>query len=546
MNNQFTSKLSKYINTNQSRSIILTGNIDDLYFDGCKYVPLIQFLCNKYKLEKSGSQKGIIQVVYEVNKKIVFSQNSSELYEAWNKLNPNEDLNKLIQSSFTNPTLALEILRQLTLASRLYMKNNNLLILIERAEIIIPESEIARMQYTDRKSCAIVHDWFSDPDFCNGNDSVVLIAESRSQIHSLISKLPQVLSIEITYPDLDSRKHFITYNYSKKDNENIAKQTAGLSLHALRQLLCDEVVDNNLINQKVEEYICAQLGEDVVEFKRPKHTMDDIIGFSKIKKFIESEMIPRFLAEDDSALVGAAIAGPIGGGKTFIMEAVASQLSMPVLILKNLRSQWYGQTDVIFERLKRTLTALDKVMIFIDEADTQFGSVDGNSHETEKRLTGKIQAMMSDTKLRGKVVWLLMTARIERLSADIRRPGRAGDLIIPILDPEGEDKKEFLKWICSSINDENINFDKLDKITEGYSSASFSALHSLVKAKKCKNIDEIISIAEDVIPSDIESVRRYQTLQALLNCTRKSLLPESDLNVSESRRKWQNELKTLI
>ena len=38
------------------------------------------------------------------------------------------------------------------------------------------------------------------------------------------------------------------------------------------------------------------------------------------------------------------------------------------------------------------------------------------------------------------------TARIHRLSPDIRRPGRVGDLIIPILDPTGKDREDFLRW----------------------------------------------------------------------------------------------------
>ena len=41
---------------------------------------------------------------------------------------------------------------------------------------------------------------------------------------------------------------------------------------------------------------------------------------------------------------------------------------MVVLVLKNIRSQWFGQTDVVFERLRRVLNALAKVLIFVDEA----------------------------------------------------------------------------------------------------------------------------------------------------------------------------------
>ena len=52
--------------------------------------------------------------------------------------------------------------------------------------------------------------------------------------------------------------------------------------------------------------------------------------------------------------------GPIGAGKTFIFEAVAAELDMPVLVLKNIRSQWFGQTDVIanaFAASSKALTA---------------------------------------------------------------------------------------------------------------------------------------------------------------------------------------------
>ena len=163
---------------------------------------------------------------------------------------------------------------------------------------------------------------------------------------------------------------------------------------------------------KVEEFIQAQVGEDVVEFKKPSHTLEDVVGCTKLKEFLRRELIPRFKADPDKALPGAAVAGPIGGGKTFIFEAVAGELGVPVLVLKSIRSQWFGQTDVIFERLRRVLEALEKVVIFVDEADTQFGGVGAETHSTERRLTGKIQAMMSDPKLRGKVMWLLMTARI--------------------------------------------------------------------------------------------------------------------------------------
>ena len=43
----FYSKLARILNSDQSRSVVLFGNVYDLFFNGAKYVPLIAFLCEK-------------------------------------------------------------------------------------------------------------------------------------------------------------------------------------------------------------------------------------------------------------------------------------------------------------------------------------------------------------------------------------------------------------------------------------------------------------------------------------------------------------------
>jgi hypothetical protein len=258
-------------------------------------------------------------------------------------------------------------------------------------------------------------------------------------------------------------------------------------------------------------------------------------------------MIPRLKLTDDRALPGAAVAGPIGGGKTFIFEAVAAELDIPVLVLKSIRSQWFGQTDVIFERLKRVLEALGKVLIFVDEADTQFGGVGEGTHETERRLTGKIQAMMSDPKMRGKVIWLLMTARIQLLSPDIRRPGRVGDLIIPVLDPTGQDRRDFIDWILKPAGAAGQGLaDWLDQegLPPDFSAAGFSALRSQIRAAPPATPEELKAMIADFLQPAIGPTRRYQTLQALVNCTRRSLLPDPKVT-DEQRAMWEQEIRLL-
>ena len=494
--NDFLRKAGRILNAGQSRALILTGNIHDVFHNNKgkndEYCSLVEYLTASWNLPN------LILVVYELNGPIRFirDKDSEKVRKAWIEwrlgmssdqlaINRMMDTDKVaaevdevtsmyddtFQKAVSNPTLALELMRQMCLCSRTKVGdskflNENLLIVVEGADMLLPDAPITSLNDMDRQRVSICHDWFSDLGFVNGDDSVVMIAESRSQLNQRIARLPQLIDVEVPSPDFDTRKHFISW-FSRNDSKGrkiqlwgtqteLAELTAGLSLHALMQLLKgvrhgraklsqDEVVD------KVEDFIKSQLGEEVVEFKKPGHSLNDVIGFKRLKTFLDKEVIPRFSMDSGEALPGAAIGGPIGAGKTFIFEAVASELDMVVLVIKNLRSKYYGETDVIFERLRRVLMALSRVLIFIDEADTQLGGVGADTHATERRLTGKIQSMMSDPLLRGKVIWLLVTARIHLLSPDIRRPGRVGDLIIPVLDPEGKDREAFLDWVASPV-----------------------------------------------------------------------------------------------
>jgi hypothetical protein len=592
----FLKQAGRILNSGQARTLVLTGNIYDLFgpvAQGGDYVPLLDFLTAQWDLPD------LIVLVYELNGPIRFARegDAEKVRNAWLQWRSGYDSNELaiqrmlakgpaaatldavaetyddsLRKALNNPTLALELMRQMCLCSRTTFKGKrllaqNLLILIEGADLLLPEAPIHSLSDVDRQRVAICHDWFSDPGFVNGQDSVVLLAESRSLLHHRIGRLPQLLEVALPAPDEAARKHFIDWFSQRAPEETkprfwstveeLAKLTAGLSLHALQQLLKGASHEKRMLTQedvvrKVEEFIQSQLGEDIVEFKKPAHTLEDVVGFRRLKEFLRNEFIPRVRASGSEALAGAAVCGPIGGGKSFMFEAVAAELDMVVLVLKNIRSQWFGQTDVIFERLRRVLDALAKVLIFVDEADTQFGGVGADTHETERRLTGKLQSMMADPRLRGRVIWLLVTARIHLLSPDLRRPGRVGDLILPVLDPEGADREEFLRWavkptLPAEVTPEQLG--RLELVTRGYSAASFAALRAELKAQAKGqggqlDFETILKVVADQIPPAIEETRRYQTLQALVNCTRRSLLPNPDVTEPQ-RQEWAEELRRL-
>ena len=602
----FFSRLARVLNSGQSRSVLLTGEVHDLFHAGGGgeiesgeepgYVPLIDFLTRRCQVP------GITQLVYELNGpiRLVGSADWETLRDGWvswrlgksadelavaamldrqaaiGREKLEADFEAAVNDAVGKPTVALELLRQIALCSRSrddagrpYIADN-LLMFIEAADLLLPagRGDVTGLSASDRLRVSIVADWFSDASFVQGADSVVMIADGRSAMHERVARLPSVTNVEVDAPDEARRLHYLKHFRKQHGDfgtwagdEQLAAFTAGLSVHALRQLLLSAHHDGRTITPddvtlKVEQHIAAELGDDVVEFKKPEHRLEDVVGATRLKTFLREEMIPRIKSDGPDALPGAAVAGPIGSGKTFIFEAVAAELGVPVLVLKNVRSQWFGQTDVLFEKLRRVLTSLGKVVIFIDEADTQFGGVGAETHSTERRLTGKIQQMMSDTTLRGRVTWLLMTARIHLLSPDIRRPGRVGDLIIPVLDPAGDDRRAFLRWMIdgrveagdASGGGLDELAEKLDPDVEPTSAAAFASLRGLLGARRDVlgrklTFEEVQAILHDQLPPAIGQTRRYQELQALVNCTRRSLLPEGV--TADDRESWEREVRQL-
>ena len=92
----FFTQFARILNSGQSRSVILCGNIYDLFDNGNSYVPLIPYLCDKTQTD------GLIQLVYEQNGPIRASQrNCDKLRDAWITWKSGVDANQLVLDDLT-------------------------------------------------------------------------------------------------------------------------------------------------------------------------------------------------------------------------------------------------------------------------------------------------------------------------------------------------------------------------------------------------------------------------------------------------------------
>jgi hypothetical protein len=129
-------------------------------------------------------------------------------------------------------------------------------------------------------------------------------------------------------------------------------------------------------------------------------------------------------------------------------------------------------------------------------------------------------------------------------------------LIIPVPDPEADERNEFVRWILEPVIKGGLvvtpALTAVCDSTEGYSAADFASLRAELIASSGPDgmtIAEILEVIEDRLPADIGEARRYQMLQALVNCTVKSLLPNGALltkkEVMQLKVVWSQEIRKM-
>ena len=176
----------------------------------------------------------------------------------------------------------------------------------------------------------------------------------------------------------------------------------------------------------------------LLEFIEPKWTLDTVVGHEAAKARLREDAALLKRGALDTLPMGYLLCGPVGTGKSFLAQCVSGEIGVPCVILKNFRSKYVGETEGNLERVLAVLRAMGPVVVVVDEADAALGSreQDGDSG-TSSRVFGMIAAQMGDTQYRGRIIWMLLTARPDLLPIDLKRQGRA-EVHIPLFYPTEE------------------------------------------------------------------------------------------------------------
>jgi SpoVK/Ycf46/Vps4 family AAA+-type ATPase len=332
---------------------------------------------------------------------------------------------------------------------------------------------------------------------------------------------------------------------------HLTRVTAGMSAEKMKEFLRSEGLEVDryqkeaggrydevfiLLNRRKREIIEKEcLG--LIEFVEPQHDFSAVGGMDEVKR--ELMQIAHNIREGNTRRVpmGLLFVGPMGTGKTFVAEAFAKSSGLTAIKLKNFRSKWVGSTEGNLEKILSVVKAIGNILVIIDEGDRAFGNTDGEGDGgTSSRVIARIKEFMSDTTNRGRVLFVLMTNRPDKLDIDIKRAGRLDKKIPFFYNDAAEDvepiinaqlRRHHIAHELEFPRDRGRTSARLAGMSNADVEAIVLAANNLASAEGAKVTADVFERAfNDYLPSRDQDMLEFMELQAVFESSSRSMLPK--------------------
>jgi AAA+ superfamily predicted ATPase len=299
-------------------------------------------------------------------------------------------------------------------------------VVIDHAGFLLPAGEPGRLSVPAATQVVTLLNWAASPHLKRLNMAFLVIDEKLSALNERLTASPHTAAIEIPLPDEATRARFAP---------ELAAQTAGLTLLDLRALKESKEPLEPKRLRELKKMLIERQSQGLLEFIEPRWNFSNWIGHPPIQQRLRDDATLLRQGNLNALPMGYLVCGPVGTGKSFLAQCLAGEIGIPCVTLRNFRSKYVGETEGNLERLLNLLRALGPVIVVVDEADAALGDRDQEGDSgTGSRVFSMIATQMGDTRYRGKILWMLLTARPDLLPIDLKRQGRA-EVHIPLFYP---------------------------------------------------------------------------------------------------------------
>jgi SpoVK/Ycf46/Vps4 family AAA+-type ATPase len=364
---------------------------------------------------------------------------------------------------------------------------------------------------------------------------------------------PHVATIEVPLPDEKERERFIDWSvpsatlkdFSDFDATELATLAAGISITDLNVLIESareggrrlDVAGFRALKKRLIERQCRGM----LEFIEPKWTLDTVVGHDAAKTRLRQDAALLKRGALDTIPMGYLLCGPVGTGKSFLAQCVSGEIGVPCVMLRNFRSKYVGETEGNLEHVLSVLRAMGPVVVVVDEADAALGNRESEGDSgTSGRVFAMIAAQMGDTRYRGRIIWMLLTARPDLLPIDLKRQGRA-EVHIPLFYPTEDEEIRQMFVILARKLGSRLAVEDVPPIPHrgNLSGADIEGIvgralrESLLAGHDHVTRESLATVVQQFLPSTHGLERELQELAAVIECTDRQFLPPAQAQTLE-------------
>jgi SpoVK/Ycf46/Vps4 family AAA+-type ATPase len=419
-------------------------------------------------------------------------------------------------------------------------------LLVSNASYLFPAGEPGRLSFPASGMAVTLLNWATSTQVKRLEMAFVLIDERRADLNDRVTTNPHVATIEVPLPEERERLGFVRdvaagdgwSAISDYTPEQLATLSAGMSLNDLSVLIKSAADGGERLNAPLfraqKKRLIERQCQGLLEFIEPKWKLDTVIGHEAAKQRLRDDAALLARGALDCVPMGYLLCGPVGTGKSFLAMCAAGEIGIPCVMLKNFRSKYVGETEGNLERVLSVLRAMGPVMVVVDEADAALGDRDmeGDSG-TSSRVFGMIATQMGDTRYRGRILWMLLTARPDLLPIDIKRQGRA-EVHIPLFYPhEDEELRQMFVMMAKKLGT-TLSVDDVPPVPQKgqISGADIEGIvgrawrRSLLSGATRVTPEALKDVLGQFMPSTQGLERELQEVAAMIECTDREFLPD--------------------
>jgi hypothetical protein len=292
----------------------------------------------------------------------------------------------------------------------------------------------------------LLRDWASEEPFSTLPFVSLLLADNLADLQPLIGQNPRSDRLRLPLPDSATvaaalaimAKQWPKALPAASELTHLASGLTGVTLLAIEGLIrrrhhaAMPLMQHDLLHLK-KGLVESEAG-GLIDFIFATRTLDDYHGQPHLITTLRQDMALWRQGDLRALPKGYLIVGPVGTGKSYLVECLAGEAGVPVVKLKNFRDRWVGSSEGNLETIFRLVRGLGRCLLFIDEADQSLGRRDSGGNDGG--LSGRIYAMLAEemgsSETRGRVIWILASSRPDLIEVDLKRPGRV-DIKVPIL-----------------------------------------------------------------------------------------------------------------